>query len=111
MYVLHYTTSTIWTIYYIRFVQKCLDFKLTAKITVKSANRAFGLIMEKCKTIGDVSFGVVKKLYDSLVCRIMEHGAVIWGYKSYSCINNMQLRACRFFLLLMDILPTSAGFS
>jgi hypothetical protein len=42
-----------------------LDFNLTAKIVAKSANRALGLVMAKCKTIGGVSYDVYKKLFDS----------------------------------------------
>jgi hypothetical protein len=71
-----------------------LDFNLTAKIVAKSANRALGLVMAKCETIGGVSYDVLKKLIDSLVTPIIEYG----GYKSYPYINAFQLRACRFFL-------------
>jgi hypothetical protein len=41
-----------------------LDFNLTAKIVAKSANRAVGLVMAKCQTIGGVSYDVFKKLLD-----------------------------------------------
>ena len=54
--------------------------------------------MAKCKTITGVSYDVFEKLFDSLVSAIIEYGAAIWGYKSYSYINAIQLRACRFFL-------------
>ena len=50
---------------------------LTAKIVAKSANRALGLVMEKCETIGGVSYNVLKKLIDSLVTPIIEYGAAI----------------------------------
>ena len=56
-----------------------LDFNLTDKIAAKSDNRAaLGLVMVKCKTIGDVSYDVLKKLFDSLVSPIIEYGAAIW---------------------------------
>ena len=61
-----------------------LDFNLTVKIVAKSANRALGLVMAKCKTIGGVSYHVFKKRFDSLVSPIIEYGAAIWGYKCYS---------------------------
>jgi hypothetical protein len=51
--------------------------------------------MAKCKTIGGVSYDVFKKLFDSLVSPIIEYGATIWGYKSYSYINAIHLRACK----------------
>ena len=37
------------------------NFNLTAKIVAKSDNRALGLVMAKCKTIGGVSCDVYKK--------------------------------------------------
>lgn len=88
-----------------------LDFNLTAKIVAKSANRALGLVMAKCKTIGGVSYDVLKKLFDSLVSPIIEYGAAIWGYKSYSYINSIQLRACRFFLGVGRYTPNAAVMS
>ena len=54
-----------------------LDFNLTTKIVTKSANKALGLVMAKCKTIGGVSYDVFKKLFDSLVSPIIEYGATI----------------------------------
>ena len=50
-----------------------------AKIVAMSANRALGLVMAKCKTIGGVSYDVYKKLFDSLVSLIIEYGAAIWS--------------------------------
>ena len=85
-----------------------LDFNLTAKIVAKSANRALGLVMTKCKTIGGVSYDVYKKLFDSLVSPIIEYGAAIWSYTSYSCINAIQLWACRFFLVVGRYTPNAA---
>ena len=64
--------------------------------------------MEKCKTIGGVSYHVFKKLFDSLVSPIIEYGDAIWGYKSYSCINAIQFRACRFFLCVGKYTPNTA---
>jgi hypothetical protein len=88
-----------------------LDFNLTAKIVAKSANMASGLVMVKCKTTGGVSYDVYKKLFDSLVSPTIEYGAAIWGYKSYSCINAIQLRACRFFLGVGRYTPNAAVMS
>ena len=51
------------------------------------------LVMAKCKTIGGISYDVFKKLFDSHVSCIIEYGAAISGYKSYSYINVIQLRA------------------
>ena len=84
-----------------------LDFNLTAKIVATSANKALGLVMAKCKPIGGVSYDVFKKVFDSLVSPIIEYGAAIWGYKSYSYSNAIQMP---FFLVLVDILPTQVSW-
>ena len=63
---------------YLGFIlNEFLDFNLTGKIIAKSANRALGLVMAKCETIGGVSYDVFKKLIDSLVTPIIEYGAAI----------------------------------
>ena len=68
-----------------------------------SANRALGLVMAKCKTIGGVSYDVYKKLFESYY--------IIWccnlELNSYSCINAIQLWACRFFLGVGRYIPNA----
>ena len=87
-----------------------LDFNLTAKIVAKSDKRALGLVMAKCKTIGDVSYDVLKKLFDSLVSPIIEYGAAIWVIQviHISMLFNCGLVA--FFLVLVDILATQPSW-
>ena len=60
--------------------------------------------------IGGVSYDVFKKLF-SLVSPIKEYGAAILGYKRYSYINAIKLRACRYSLELVDILPTQHSWA
>ncbi|CAG2218028.1 unnamed protein product [Mytilus edulis] len=52
-----------------------LDYNVTAKAVASSANRALGLVIAKCKLLGGVCFDVFVKLYESLVCPIIEYGA------------------------------------
>ena len=74
-----------------------LDFELTAKYVSQSASRALGLLISKCKLAGGLlPFNVYTKLYDSVVYPVINYGASIWGYKSYSCINAVQNRAMRW---------------
>jgi hypothetical protein len=88
-----------------------LDFNLTAKIVAKSDNRALGLVMAKCKTIGDVSYDVLKKLFDFLVSPIIEYGAAIWVIQviHISMLFNCGLVA--FFLVQVDILTTQVSWA
>jgi hypothetical protein len=60
--------------------------KIILKNNDRRQSHALGLVMEKCETIGGVSYDVLKKLIDSLVTPIIEYG----GYKSYPYINAVQ---------------------
>jgi hypothetical protein len=93
---------------YKKITQLVDNISLTAKIVAKSADRTLSLAMAKCKTIGDVSYDVFKNLFDSFVSPIIEYGAAIWGYTSYSYINAIQLRACRFVLGVGRYTPNAA---
>ena len=85
-----------------------LDYNVTAKAVAASANRALGLVIAKCKILGGVCYDVFVKLYESLVCPIVEYGASIWGTRKYTCINAIQNRACRFFLGVGKYTPNVA---
>ena len=85
-----------------------LDFDLTAKYVAQSASRALGRLISKCKLAGGFPYNVFTKLYDSVVSPVINYGACIWGFKSYSCINAVQNRAQRFFLGVGKYTPVAA---
>ena len=74
----------------------------------KSASRALGLIIAKCKHFGGMDYVVFKKVYDSIVLPVITYGAAIWGLQDYSCINAVQNRAGRYFLGVGRYTPTDA---
>ena len=45
------------------------------------------------------------KCFDALVCPIINYGASIWGTRSFSCIEAVLNRACRFFMGLGRYAP------
>ena len=75
-----------------------LEFEMTAKCVAQSASRALGLLISKRKLAGGLPYNVYTQLYDSVMSPVINYGACIWGFKSYSCINAVQNRAMRFFL-------------
>jgi len=87
-----------------------LYFDMMAKAVALSASRALGLLIAKSKLAGGFTFDVFTKLYDSLVCPIIDYSSSIWGFKTYSCINAVQHRAMRFFLGVGRYTPISALF-
>ncbi|XP_053405160.1 uncharacterized protein LOC128558904 [Mercenaria mercenaria] len=85
-----------------------LDYNVTAKAVAQSVCRALGLVIAKCKAIGGVPYDIYSKLYDTLVWPVINYGAAIWGYRSYSCINAVHNRAMRFFLCVGKYTPSVA---
>lgn len=85
-----------------------LDYELTAKNVAKSASRALGLLIAKCKLAGGLPYNVFTKLYNSMVWPVVSYSACIWGVKQYSCINAVQNRAMRFYLGVGKYTPNNA---
>ena len=85
-----------------------LDFKVTAEIVAKSANRALGLLIAKCKAAGGIPFNCFERLYKSMVLPVIHYGSSIWGHNSYSSIDAVHNRACRFILGVGKYTPTAA---
>ena len=75
-----------------------LDFELTAKFIAHSACRALRLLIAKYNLAGGLPYNVYTKLYESVVCPVIEYSANILEFKSYSCINTVQNRAMPVFL-------------
>ena len=85
-----------------------LDWTTMAKHVADTANRALGLIITKFKACGNMPFDVFTKLYESLVLSVVNYGSSVWGSKTFTCINNVHNRACRFFLGVGRQTPNSA---
>ena len=85
-----------------------LDYNVTAKQLALHANRALGAIIAKSKVLGGFPFKCFTKLFDSLVLPILTYASAVWGYRSYSCINAVFNRACRFYLGVGKYTPNAA---
>ena len=48
------------------------------------------------------------KCYDAIVQSMLNYGAPIYGTNSFSCIDAVQNRACRYFLGLSNYAPNTA---
>ena len=89
-------------------IDEFLDYERTAKSVAKSASRALGLLIAKCKIIGGLPFNVFTKLYDNIVVPVISYSVCIWGFKPYSCISAIQNRAMRFYLGVGKYTPNAA---
>ena len=90
------------------FLTEFLDYNVTVKHLALHANRALGAIIAKSKSLGGFPFKCFTKLFDSLVLPILTYAAAVWGYKSFSCINAVFNRACRFYLGVGKYTPNAA---
>ena len=57
------------------------------KHVANSAGRALGLVIAKFKSAGGLPFSTFTKLYDIMVWSIIDYGALVWGFRSFSCIQ------------------------
>lgn len=73
-----------------------LDYAKMAKVVGKSASRALGLPIAKCKANRGFQFNVFTKLFDTMVWSVVDYVSAIWGTQQFPCINAVQNRAMRF---------------
>ena len=85
-----------------------LDLNHTVKCVAQAASRSLGLVIAKFKAYGGLHHSCFTKLYDTLVDSVISYGSAIWGYKSYSAVNAVQNRACRFYLGVGKYTPNCA---
>ena len=75
-----------------------VDFSETVSGLSKSASRALGVITSKYFTHDGLDYKTYTKLFDSMVCPIMDYGCEIWGARKGDCMDVIQHRAMRTFL-------------
>ena len=85
-----------------------MDFSHTAKALASGAGRALGSIISKIHGMKEFGFSTFEKLYESCVIPVLDYGASVWGFKSYTEIDSVQNRAVRYFLGVHRFSPTLA---
>lgn len=85
-----------------------LNWRKTTDILAKSANRALGMLMNKSRLFGGFDYKSYTTIYNATVRPILEYGAEIWGGYESKSINNVHLKACRFYMKLPKHAPTDA---
>ena len=76
-----------------------LTYKVATKTLANAGGRALGGIISKFKTFKDIGYDTYTKLFDNCVSPILEYGAGVWAPgKKFPDIDNIMLRACRYYL-------------
>ena len=85
-----------------------MDYAKMASHVSKAANRALGLVIAKNKEFGGLPFKTFSKLFDTMVWSVINYGAAVWGSRQFSCINSVQLRAARYYMVVGRYTSNSA---
>ena len=76
-----------------------LTYKSATKILANAGGRALGGIISKFKSFKDIGYDTYTKLFDNCVAPILEYGSGVWApSKKFPEIDNIMLRACRYYL-------------
>ncbi len=87
------------------FFDEYLTFDKAAEVLSAAANRALGGMINKFKSIREMSYNTYSKLYGSMVCPVMDYGSAIWGCKGYDKLDQVHHRAIRFFTGVHRLCP------
>ncbi len=79
------------------FLDEYLTFGKATEVLSTAANRALEGMINKFKSMREMSYRTYTKLYESLVCPVMDYGAAVWGMKTYDKLDQVQNRVLRFF--------------
>ncbi len=88
------------------FMDEYLTYSKATEILSSAAGRALGGMINKYKHLKEMSYNTYSKLYDALVCSVMDYSSAIWGVKNYDCMENVHKRAIRFFVGVHRLSPT-----
>ncbi len=92
------------------FLDEYLTFGKVTDVLSTAANRALGGMINKFKSMREMNYRTYTKLYESLVCPVMDYGSAVWGTKSYDKLDHVHNRAMRLFAGVHRLCPIS-GFT
>ncbi len=79
------------------FMDEFLTYKKATEILSAAAGRSLGGMINKYKYLKEMSYNTYTKLYENLVCPVMDYSSAIWGTKTFNCMEDVHKRAIRFF--------------
>ncbi len=87
------------------FLDQYLTFNHATDILSNASGRALGGMINKYKSMREMGYSTYSKMFESLVCPVMDYGSSIWGGKSYDSLTNVFNRAQRFFTGVHRLCP------
>ncbi len=87
------------------FLDEYVTFGKATEVLSAAANRALGSMINKFKSMREMNYRTYTKLFESLVCPVMDYGSAVWGMKSYENLEQVHNRAIRFFAGVHRLCP------
>ncbi len=87
------------------FFDEYLTFGKATEVLSTAANRALGGMINKFKSLRELNYKTYTKMYNSMVCPVMDYGSAVWGSKSYDKLDQVHNRAMRFFTGVHRLCP------
>ena len=88
------------------YIDENLSFAEHSDAIAAAGSRALGRIRHKFYHLKECRSATFTKLYSSCICPILDYCAAIWGDKEFIKIEQVQLRALRYFLGVHRFAPT-----
>ena len=88
------------------YIDENLSFAEHSDAIAAAGSRALGRIRHKLYYLKECRSATFTKLYSSCICPILDYWAAIWGDKEFIKIEQVQLRALRYFLGVHRFAPT-----
>ena len=90
------------------FVDEHLNYNHTATLLSEAGSRALGALRNKIHNVKDIHLGTFTKLFNSGITPILDYCAGVWGFSNYKCLEDVQLKAARYFLGVHKLCPIAA---
>lgn len=79
-------------------IDETLSFRACLEELNSSASRAFGAVVNKVRTHGNIGYKSYDRIIHSCVFSILDYGSEVIGMRSYRGLEDIQNRAARYFL-------------
>ena len=74
----------------------------------EAGSRALGALRNKLYNLKCILIGSYTTLFNTGVAPILDYSAGVWGFADFKCIEDIQLKAARYFLGVHKFCPISA---
>ena len=78
------------------------------KTLAGQASKVVSFLQQVSKKLKCINIKIYLQLFDRMVLPILLYGSDIWGFETYDCIENIQIKFCKYILKLPSSTPNVA---